>query len=219
MSKKSIYEEPKEGVVLENGKVKEKFSFDDVEERTIDIKKLKTKTVDESKRKPTKKTTKTKKTIENELHEQLRKAGATKTNLDNLKDAMEYSNALQEAFENLFLSDEELEEQGASGLESLKTINTILEKHKVDRKSITKAFNAAMISAGYEKANPKIQLDKIKKIIGDTPNIDTEAAINNILEEVMALVPEGMSYFEFMKEYKLVAKPRVSFFAKLFGKK
>lgn len=158
--------------------------------------KIKTTTVDESKRKP-----KTK-----------------KAKVSGMKEAMEYSNALQEAFENLFLSDEELEEQGASGLESLKTINTILEKHKVDRKSITKAFNAAMISAGYEKANPKIQLDKIKKIIGDSPDIDTEAAINIILEEVMSLVPEGMSYFEFMKEYKLVAKPRASFFARLFKK-
>lgn len=205
MSKKSIYEEPKEGVVLENGKVKEKFSFDDVEERTIDVKKIKTKTVDESKRKP-----KTKKAKAN--------SSVTEDVISGMKEAMEYSNALQEAFENLLLSDEELEEQGASGLESLKTINTILEKHKVDRKSITKAFNAAMISAGYEKANPKIQLDKIKDIIGDSPDIDTEAAINIILEEVMSLVPEGTSYFEFMKEYKLVAKSRTSFFARLFKK-
>jgi hypothetical protein len=43
MSKKSIYEKPTEGVVLENGKVKEKFSFDNVEERTIDVKKTKKK--------------------------------------------------------------------------------------------------------------------------------------------------------------------------------
>ena len=79
-------------------------------------------------------------------------------------------------------------------------------------------FNGILKSQEYEKANPKVQLTKIKKIIGDTPNIDTDAAINNILEEVIALVPEGMSYFEFMKEYKLVAKPRVSFFARLFKK-
>lgn len=167
--------------------------------------KIKTTIVDKSKRKPKTKKAKAKSNVNEDA-------------ISDMKEDMEYSNALQEAFENLLLSDEELEEQGTSGLESLKTINAILEKHKVDRKSVTRAFNAAITSAGYEKANPKIQLDKIKKIIGDSPDVDTEAAINIILEEVMALVPEGMSYFEFMKEYKLVAKPRVSFFARLFKK-
>lgn len=134
-----------------------------------------------------------------------------------LQEFMKAQRELQEAFENLFLP-EALEDQGTC-VESLKTINDVLKQHKVDKEAIKNAFNGILRSQEYEKANPKIQLTKIKKIIGDTPNIDTEAAINNILEEVMALVPEGMSYFEFMKEYKLVAKPRVSFFAKLFGKK
>ena len=123
---------------------------------------------------------------------------------------------LQEAFENLFLP-EALENQDTC-VESLKTINDVLKKHKVDKDAIKNAFNGILRSQEYEKENPRVQLTKIKKIIGDTPNIDTEAAINNILEEVMALVPEGMSYFEFMKEYKLIAKPRVSFFARLFKK-
>lgn len=185
MSKKSIYEKPTEGVVLENGKVKEKFSFDDVEERTIDVKKTK-------------------------------KKQSSKKKEESLEDYMQAQKELQEAFENLFLP-EALEDQDTC-VESLKTINDVLKKHKVDKDAIKNAFNGILISQEYEKANPKVQLTKIKKIIGDTPNIDTEAAINNILEEVMALVPEGMSYFEFMKEYKLVAKPRVSFFARLFKK-
>ena len=168
MSKKSIYEEPKEGAVLENGKVKEKFSFDDVEECTIDVKKTKKK---QSKKKD-----------------------------KSLEDYLQAQKELQEAFE------------------SLKTINDVLKQHKVDKEAIKNAFNGILRSQEYEKENPRVQLTKIKKIIGDTPNIDTEAAINNILEEVMALVPEGMSYFEFMKEYRLVAKPRVSFFARIFKK-
>jgi hypothetical protein len=184
MSKKSIYEKPTEGVVLENGKVKEKFSFDDVEERTIDVKKTKKK---QSKKKE-----------------------------ESLEDYMQAQKELQEAFENLFLP-EALEDQDTC-VESLKTINDVLKQHKVDKEAIKNAFNGILVSKEYEKENPRVQLTKIKKIIGDTPNIDTEAAIDNILEEVMALVPEGMSYFEFMKEYKLVAKPRVSFFARLFKK-
>ena len=184
MSKKSIYEEPKEGAVLENGKVKEKFSFDDVEERTINVKKTKKK---RSKKKD-----------------------------ESLEDYLQAQKELQEAFENLFLP-EALEDQDTC-VESLKTINDVLKQHKVDKEAIKNAFNGILRSQEYEKENPRVQLTKIKKIIGDTPNIDTEAAINNILEEVMALVPEGMSYFEFMKEYKLVAKPRVSFFAHLFKK-
>lgn len=139
------------------------------------------------------------------------------TKKESLQDYMQAQKELQEAFENLFLP-EALEDQDTC-VESLKTINDVLKKHKVDKDAIKNAFNGILISQEYEKANPKVQLTKIKKIIGDTPNIDTEAAINNILEEVMALVPEGMSYFEFMKEYKLVAKPRVSFFKRLFGKK
>lgn len=186
MSKKSIYEKPTEGVVLENGKVKEKFSFEDVEERTIDVKKTK-------------------------------KKQSSKKKEESLEDYMQAQKELQEAFENLFLP-EALEDQDTC-VESLKTINDVLKQHKVDKEAIKNAFNGILRSQEYEKENPRVQLTKIKKIIGDTPNIDTEAAINNILEEVMALVPEGMSYFEFMKEYKLVAKPRVSFFARLFGKK
>lgn len=184
MSKKSIYEEPKEGAVLENGKVKEKFSFDDVEECTVDVKKTKKK---QSKKKD-----------------------------ESLEDYLQAQKELQEAFENLFLP-EALEDQDTC-VESLKTINDVLKQHKVDKEAIKNAFNGILRSQEYEKENPRVQLTKIKKIIGDTPNIDTEAAINNILEEVMALVPEGMSYFEFMKEYRLVAKPRVSFFARLFKK-
>ncbi len=133
------------------------------------------------------------------------------------KEYLQAQKELQEAFENLFLP-EALEDQDTC-VESLKTINDILQQHKIDKDAIKNAFNGILRSQEYEKANPKTQLTKIKKIIGDTPNIDTDAAIDIILEEVMALVPEGMSYFEFMKEYKLVAKPRVSFFAKLFGKK
>lgn len=184
MSKKSIYEEPKEDAVLENGKVKEKFSFDDVEERTVDVKKTKKK---QSKKKD-----------------------------ESLEDYLQAQKELQEAFENLFLP-EALEDQDTC-VESLKTINDVLKQHKVDKEAIKNAFNGILRSQEYEKENPRVQLTKIKKIIGDTPNIDTEAAINNILEEVMALVPEGMSYFEFMKEYRLVAKPRVSFFVRLFKK-
>lgn len=138
------------------------------------------------------------------------------TEKESLQDYMQAQKELQEAFENLFLP-EALEDQDTC-VESLKTINDVLKQHKVDKEAIRNAFNGILISKEYEKENPKVQLTKIKKIIGDTPNIDTEAAINNILEEVMALVPEGMSYFEFMKEYKLVAKPRVSFFARLFKK-
>ena len=138
------------------------------------------------------------------------------TEKESLQDCTQAQKDLQESFENLFLP-EVLEDQDTC-IESLKTINNILKQHKVDKEAIKNAFNGILISQEYEKANPKVQLTKIKKIIGDTPNIDTEAAINNILEEVMALVPEGMSYFEFMKEYKLVAKPRVSFFARLFKK-
>lgn len=138
------------------------------------------------------------------------------TKKESSQDYMQSQKELQEAFENLFLP-EALEDQG-NCIESLKTINDILKQHKVDKDAIKNAFNGILISQEYEKANPKIQLTKIKKIIGDTPNIDTETAINNILEEVIALVPEGMSYFEFMKEYRLVAKPRVSFFARLFKK-
>jgi hypothetical protein len=184
MSKKSIYEKPTEGAVLENGKVKEKFYFTDVEEHTIDVKKTKKK---QSKKKE-----------------------------ESLEDYMQAQKELQEAFENLFLP-EALEDQDTC-VESLKTINDVLKQHKVDKEAIRNAFNGILVSKEYEKENPRVQLTKIKKIIGDTPNIDTEAAIDNILEEVMALVPEGMSYFEFMKEYKLVAKPRVSFFARLFKK-
>lgn len=132
------------------------------------------------------------------------------------KENIQVQKELQEAFENLFLP-EALEDQDTC-IESLKTINDVLKQYKVDKDAIKNAFNGILKSQEYEKANPKVQLTKIKKIIGDTPNIDTDAAINNILEEVMALVPEGMSYFEFMKEYKLVAKPRVSFFARLFKK-
>lgn len=138
------------------------------------------------------------------------------TEKESLQDYLQAQKELQEAFENLFLP-EALEDQDTC-VESLKTINDVLKQHKVDKEAIRNAFNGILISKEYEKENPKVQLTKIKKIIGDTPNIDTEAAINNILEEVMALVPEGMSYFEFMKEYKLVAKPRVSFFARLFKK-
>lgn len=133
------------------------------------------------------------------------------------KEYLQAQKELQEAFENLFLP-EALEDQDTC-VESLKTINDILQQHKIDKDAIKNAFNGILRSQEYEKENPRVQLTKIKKIIGDTPNIDTEAAIDIILEEVMNLVPEGMSYFEFMKEYKLVAKPRVSFFAKLFGKK
>lgn len=132
------------------------------------------------------------------------------------KENIQVQKELQEAFENLFLP-EALEDQDTC-IESLKTINDVLKQYKVDKDAIKNAFKGILKSQEYEKANPKVQLTKIKKIIGDTPNIDTDAAINNILEEVMALVPEGMSYFEFMKEYKLVAKPRVSFFARLFKK-
>ena len=138
------------------------------------------------------------------------------TEKESLQDYAQAQKELQEAFENLFLP-EALEDKDTC-VESLKAINDVLKQHKVDKEAIKNAFNGILISQEYEKANPKVQLTKIKKIIGDTPNIDTEAAINNILEEVMALVPEGMSYFEFMKEYKLVAKPRVSFFARLFKK-
>ena len=138
------------------------------------------------------------------------------TEKESLQDYMQAQKELQEAFENLFLP-EALEDQDTC-VESLKTINDVLKKHKVDKDAIKNAFNGILRSQEYEKENPRVQLTKIKKIIGDTPNIDTEAAINNILEEVMALVPEGMSYFEFMKEYRLVAKPRVSFFARLFKK-
>lgn len=145
-----------------------------------------------------------------------KKKQSSKKKEESLEDYMQAQKELQEAFENLFLP-EALEDQDTC-VESLKTINDVLKKHKVDKDAIKNAFNGILISQEYEKANPKVQLTKIKKIIGDTPNIDTEAAINNILEEVMALVPEGMSYFEFMKEYKLVAKPRVSFFARLFKK-
>ena len=132
------------------------------------------------------------------------------------KENIQVQKELQEAFENLFLP-EALEDQDTC-VESLKTINDVLKQHKVDKEAIKNAFNGILRSQEYEKENPRVQLTKIKKIIGDTPNIDTEAAINNILEEVMVLVPEGMSYFEFMKEYKLIAKPRVSFFARLFKK-
>jgi len=145
-----------------------------------------------------------------------KKKQSSKKKEESLEDYMQAQKELQEAFENLFLP-EALEDQDTC-VESLKTINDVLKKHKVDKDAIKNAFNGILISQEYEKANPKVQLTKIKKIIGDTPNIDTEAAINNILEEVMALVPEGMSYFEFMKEYKLVAKPRVSFFDRLFKK-
>ena len=138
------------------------------------------------------------------------------TEKESLQDYAQAQKELQEAFENLFLP-EALEDKDTC-VESLKAINDVLKQHKVDKDTIKNTFNGILISQEYEKANPKVQLTKIKKIIGDTPNIDTEAAINNILEEVMALVPEGMSYFEFMKEYKLVAKPRVSFFARLFKK-
>ena len=138
------------------------------------------------------------------------------TEKESLQDYAQAQKELQEAFENLFLP-EALEDKDTC-VESLKAINDVLKQHKVDKDAIKNAFNGILISQEYEKANPKIQLTKIKKIIGDTPNIDTDAAINNILEEVMALVPEGMSYFEFMKEYRLVAKPRVSFFARLFKK-
>lgn len=186
MSKKSIYEEPKEGAVLENGKAKEKFYFTDVEECATDVKKTK-------------------------------KKQSSKKKEESLEDYMQAQKELQEAFENLFLP-EALEDQDTC-VESLKTISDVLKQHKVDKEAIKNAFNGILVSKEYEKENPRVQLTKIKKIIGDTPNIDTEAAIDNILEEVMALVPEGMSYFEFMKEYKLVAKPRVSFFARLFGKK
>ena len=133
------------------------------------------------------------------------------------KENIQVQKELQEAFENLFLP-EALEDQDTC-IESLKTINDVLKQYKVDKDTIKNAFNGILKSQEYEKANPKVQLTKIKKIIGDTPNIDTDAAINNILEEVMALVPEGMSYFEFMKEYKLVAKPRVSFFAPFLSPK
>ena len=132
------------------------------------------------------------------------------------KENIQVQKELQEAFENLFLP-EALEDQDTC-VESLKTINDVLKQHKVDKEAIKNAFNGILRSQEYEKENPRVQLTKIKKIIGDTPNIDTDTAINNILEEVMALVPEGMSYFEFMKEYRLVAKPRVSFFARLFKK-
>ena len=138
------------------------------------------------------------------------------TEKESSQDDAQAQKDLQEAFENLFLP-EALENQDTC-VESLKTINDVLKKHKVDKDAIKNAFNGILRSQEYEKENPRIQLTKIKKIIGDTPNIDTEAAINNILEEVMALVPEGMSYFEFMKEYRLVAKPRVSLFARLFKK-
>ena len=148
--------------------------------------------------------------------EKTKKKQSSKKKEESLEDYMQAQKELQEAFENLFLP-EALEDQDTC-VESLKTINDVLKKHKVDKEAIKNAFNGILISKEYEKENPKVQLTKIKKIIGDTPNIDTEAAINNILEEVMALVPEGMSYFEFMKEYKLVAKPRVSFFARLFKK-
>lgn len=138
------------------------------------------------------------------------------TEKESSQDDAQAQKDLQEAFENLFLP-EALENQDTC-VESLKTINDVLKKHKVDKDAIKNAFNGILRSQEYEKENPRVQLTKIKKIIGDTPNIDTEAAINNILEEVMALVPEGMSYFEFMKEYQLVAKPRVSLFARLFKK-
>lgn len=138
------------------------------------------------------------------------------TEKESSQDDAQAQKDLQEAFENLFLP-EALENQDTC-VESLKTINDVLKKHKVDKDAIKNAFNGILKSQEYEKENPRVQLTKIKKIIGDTPNIDTEAAINNILEEVMALVPEGMSYFEFMKEYRLVAKPRVSLFARLFKK-
>lgn len=185
MSKKraAIYETSADHA--ENGKVKEKFSFSDIEEYPTNNKKAKKKQLTKEK--------------------------------ESLEDYTRAQRELQEAFENLFLP-EALEDQGAC-VESLKTINDVLKQHKVDKEAIKKAFNGILASQEYEKANPRVQLTKIKNIIGDTPNVDTEAAIDNILEEVMALVPEGMSYFEFMKEYKLVAKPRISFFARLFGKK
>ena len=138
------------------------------------------------------------------------------TEKESSQNSIQAKKELQEAFENLFLP-ESLEDQDTC-IESLKTINDVLKQHKVDKEAIKNAFNGILRSQEYEKENPRVQLTKIKKIIGDTPNIDTDAAINNILEEVIALVPEGMSYFEFMKEYKLVAKPRVSFFARLFKK-
>ena len=155
----------------------------------------------------------------NDVDETKEKKVSTKKKVTEKESSQEYTQAqkdLKEAFENLFLP-EALEDQDTC-VESLKTINDVLKKHKVDKDAIKNAFNDILRSQEYEKENPKVQLTKIKKIIGDTPNIDTDAAINNILEEVMALVPEGMSYFEFMKEYKLAAKPRVSFFARLFKK-
>ena len=154
-----------------------------------------------------------------DVAETKKKKVSTKKKVTEKESPQDYAQAqkdLQEAFENLFLP-EALEDQDTC-VESLKTINDVLKKHKVDKDAIKNAFNGILRSQEYEKENPRVQLTKIKKIIGDTPNIDTDAAINNILEEVMALVPEGMSYFEFMKEYRLVAKPRVSFFARLFKK-
>lgn len=143
------------------------------------------------------------------------------TEKESLQDYTQAQKELQEAFENLSLSNAELSALAEKGLKSLKSIGDIIKKaheltpeEKEDFLIIKKIIKAKK----QEADNPKVQLTKIKKIIGDTPNIDTEAAINNILEEVMALVPEGMSYFEFMKEYRLVAKPRVSFFARLFNK-
>lgn len=77
------------------------------------------------------------------------------------KENIQVQKELQEAFENLFLP-EALEDQDTC-IESLKTINDVLKQYKVDKDTIKNAFNGILKSQEYEKANPKVQLTKIKK--------------------------------------------------------
>lgn len=126
-----------------------------------------------------------------------------------------------EAFENLNLSNAELSALAEKGLKSLKSIGDIIEKaheltpeEKEDFLTIKKIIKAKK----QEADNPKTQLDKIKAIVGESPEVaDIETIVNIILDEVIAQVPTGMSYEEFIKEYDIIAKPKKKgFFAKLF---
>lgn len=141
------------------------------------------------------------------------------------KDAIAKNDA-QEAFENLDLSDKELKNQKKTSSKKnqvLKQIEKAYDNQKIDTDDLYNALAITLRFKEYKgKNNPKGQLNDIKSIIGDTPSpSDTSIAINSILEEVMSLVPEGMTYSEFTKEYELYVKPRnkKSFFARLFGKK
>ncbi|MCF0125606.1 MAG: hypothetical protein HUJ68_07610 [Clostridia bacterium] len=128
-------------------------------------------------------------------------------------------NSIEEAFENMALSSEELE-KFAQYKSSLDKIGKIVAKAKTLTDEEKKFYEK--IKSTYKEPSPIVQLNKIKGFMKNVPDAkaskkEVETVANIMLEEVISQVPEKMTYSEFIKEYDIIAVPKKGgFFKKLF---